>query len=137
MSSAVSALALSTCGRWLATADETGWLQLWVLEDLVTRGASAAVYPAARQRPSPAAGAINSMSFNQAGAAGGAQLACDTGYGCSVFDVTARTSMAPGVRLSKVAESPASHADQAFCVSWAGGYVCSGDMSGSVRMWRP
>jgi WD40 repeat protein len=138
MSTAVSALALSSCGKWLATADEGGWLQLWVLEDLVMRGASGAVHPQARRRPSPAAGAINSLSFRQAAGTGSAQqLVCDTGYGCSVFDVAPRTSLAPGVRLSEASESPASHTDQAFCVGWAGDYVCSGDMSGGMRMWRP
>jgi hypothetical protein len=63
MSMAVNALAVSSCGRWLATADEAGWLQVFTLETLAACTSATSDHAAARQRPNPAAGAIGSLAF--------------------------------------------------------------------------
>ena len=96
-------------GRWLATADEDGWLNIFALESLATRTTATSDHAAARQRPN-ALGGINALSFDHLtvrddrGAissshrqgelgkqrSGAHELVCDTGCVCCVFNVTPR-----------------------------------------------
>ncbi len=162
MPSIVWLLNLITCaGRWLATADEAGWLHIFVLESLATHTTATSDHAAARQRPNPTAGGINALTFgpsesdasNRRGrlshqGSGVCRLVCDTGRACCVFDLTPRAITGlPAVRLERVCESP-SHSDQALCVAWLAAnytdsvdsaerdYVVSGDMRGEMNLWQ-
>lgn len=87
-------------GRWLATADEAGWLHIFVLQSILIRSSATSDHAAARRCPNPTAGGINALSFRSLSErdahdggdhCGAHRLACDTGRVCSVFDVTPRS----------------------------------------------